>query len=100
MGKIVKITKCIECPNTYYKYGVEGHVEIGKPWCSQLDIELTERATTIHKDCPLESVGIKLSEQQGNCNLPQVIKSVCPICDKIEIDKCIHRGNKCSICIE
>lgn len=34
------------------------------------------------------------------CNKPAVISSVCPICDKIDINKCIYRGDKCSICIK
>lgn len=39
--------------------------------------------------------------QEGKqLNLPPVISSVCPICDKIDINKCIYRGDKCSICIK
>lgn len=35
-----------------------------------------------------------------NCDIPPVIKSVCPINSSIDIEKCIYRGEKCSVCIK
>lgn len=52
-SKVVAIKKCIECPNSYYRYGIEGNVNTGVPWCSLIDTELTERQTKIHDKCTL-----------------------------------------------
>lgn len=49
----------------------------------------------------MEQYAKEYHEQQVNLlNKPAVISSVCPICDKIDINKCIYRGDKCSICIK
>lgn len=32
--------------------------------------------------------------------IPDAISSVCPICNKIDMNICIYRGDKCSICIK
>lgn len=42
----------------------------------------------------------EISHDNSGLNKPDVIKSVCPINSSIIIEKCVYRGEKCSVCIK
>lgn len=69
----------------------------------EIDLELSINALRVYGIEPniIKSMLSNLQKVVNkNCNKPAVISSVCPICDKIDINKCIYRGDKCSICIK
>jgi hypothetical protein len=53
MNKLLIISNCKQCYNSYYNYLHDG--KHGYMWCSQLDIKLNthEYSRSIPKECPL-----------------------------------------------
>ena len=65
------------------------------------EIEDLQIAITLNPDLTKILRAMELAQEQVKlCNIPHVIKSVCPINNSIIIEKCIYRCEKCSVCIK